>query len=100
VAPLGMKFYTGNQFPAQYKNNIFLAEHGSWNRAKFQGARIMRIIVDPQGKNAKEEVFASGWLAEGNKYLGRPADILVGKDGSLFVADDWAGAIYQISYKK
>lgn len=100
VAPLGMKFYTGNQFPAQYKNNIFLAEHGSWNRAKFQGARIKRIIVDPQGKTAKEEVFASGWLAEGNKYLGRPADILVGRDGSLFVADDWAGAIYQISYKK
>jgi glucose/arabinose dehydrogenase len=100
VAPLGMKFYTGNQFPAQYKNNIFLAQHGSWNRAKFQGARIMRIVVDPQGKTAKEEVFASGWLAEGNKYLGRPADILVGRDGSLMVADDWAGAIYQISYKK
>ena len=100
VAPLGMKFYTGDQFPAQYKNNIFLAEHGSWNRAKFQGARIMRIIVDPNGKNAKEEVFASGWLQGDKTYLGRPADILVGRDGSLFVADDWAGAIYQITYKK
>jgi glucose/arabinose dehydrogenase len=100
MAPLGMKFYTGNQFPAQYRNNIFLAEHGSWNRAKFQGARIMRIIVDPQGKTAKEEVFASGWLQGDKTYLGRPADILIGRDGSLFVADDWAGAIYQISYKK
>jgi len=100
MAPLGMKFYTGNQFPAQYKNNIFLAEHGSWNRHKFQGARIMRIIVDPNGRSAKEEVFASGWLEGDKNYLGRPADILVGRDGSLFVADDWAGAIYQISYKK
>jgi glucose/arabinose dehydrogenase len=100
VAPLGMKFYTGNQFPAQYKNNIFLAEHGSWNRHKFQGARIMRIVVDPNGKSAKEEVFASGWLQGDKTYIGRPADILVGRDGSLMVADDWAGAIYQITYKK
>jgi len=60
VAPLGMKFYTGDQFPAEYKNNIFIAEHGSWNRHKYQGARIMRVTADPDGKNAKEEVFASG----------------------------------------
>src|ERR1700756_4592235 len=60
VAPLGMKFYTGSQFPDEYKNNIFIAEHGSWNRAKYQGARIVRVIVDPDGKQAKEEVFASG----------------------------------------
>ena len=60
----------------------------------------MRIIVDPQGKSAKQEVFASGWLEGDKSYLGRPADILIGRDGSLMVADDWAGAIYQISYKK
>jgi glucose/arabinose dehydrogenase len=100
VAPLGMKFYTGKQFPAEYRNNIFLAEHGSWNRHQYQGARIMRIIVDPKGKQAKQEVFASGWLKGKQDFHGRPADVIVAKDGSLLVADDWAGAIYQISYKK
>lgn len=98
VAPLGMKFYTGSQFPAEYQNNIFIAEHGSWNRHKYQGARIMRVTVDPDGKNAKQTVFASGWLAGDRKYLGRPSDILQAPDGSLLVADDWAGAIYRISY--
>ena len=100
VAPLGMKFYTGKQFPAEYRNNIFLAEHGSWNRHQYQGARIVRIIVDPKGKNAKQEVFASGWIKGKQDFHGRPADVIVAKDGSLLVADDWAGAIYQISYKK
>ena len=100
VAPLGMKFYTGKQFPAEYRNNIFLAEHGSWNRHQYQGARIMRIIVDPKGKQAKQEVFASGWIKGKQDFHGRPADVIVAKDGSLLVADDWAGAIYQISYKK
>jgi glucose/arabinose dehydrogenase len=100
VAPLGMKFYTGSQFPAEYKNNIFIAEHGSWNRHQFQGARIMRVTVDPDGKNAKQEVFASGWIEGKQGYLGRPDDIILDKDGSLLVADDWAGAIYRISYNK
>ncbi len=100
VAALGMKFYTGNQFPADYKDNIIIAEHGSWNRLKYNGARLMRVTVDPDGKNAKEVVFASGWLAPGNKYLGRPNDVLVAKDGSLMVADDYNGAIYRISYSK
>ncbi|HXL65247.1 MAG TPA: PQQ-dependent sugar dehydrogenase, partial [Xanthobacteraceae bacterium] len=62
MAPLGMKFYTGDQFPADYKNNIILAEHGSWNRHQFQGGRLMRITADPDGKNAKEVEFASGWI--------------------------------------
>jgi glucose/arabinose dehydrogenase len=100
VAPLGMKFYTGDQFPAEYKNSILIAEHGSWNRHKYQGARIMRVTVGPDGKNAKEEVFASGWLEGDQGYLGRPADIVLAQDGSILVADDWAGAIYRISYKK
>ena len=100
VAPLGMKFYTGDQFPAEYKNNILIAEHGSWNRHKYQGARIKRVIVDADGKNAKSEIFASGWLEGDQGYLGRPADIVLAKDGSILVADDWAGAIYRISYKK
>ncbi len=100
VAPLGMKFYTGSMFPAEYKNNILIAEHGSWNRHQYQGARIMRVIVGPDGKNAKQEVFASGWIEGKQTYTGRPADIVLAKDGSILVADDWAGAIYRISYDK
>jgi glucose/arabinose dehydrogenase len=100
VAPLGMKFYTGNQFPREYRNNIFIAEHGSWNRHKYQGARIMRVVTDPQGRRAKQQVFATGWINGDQSYTGRPADILVAPDGSLLVADDWAGAIYKISYAK
>jgi glucose/arabinose dehydrogenase len=100
VAPLGMKFYTGSQFPAEYKDNIFIAEHGSWNRHKYQGGRIERVIVEADGKKARQEVFASGWIDGDKSYIGRPADIFVAKDGSLLVADDWAGAIYRISYSK
>lgn len=100
VAPLGMKFYTGDQFPAEYKNNILIAEHGSWNRHKYQGGNITRVIVGPDGKNAKKEVFASGWIEGDQGYLGRPDDIILAKDGSILVADDWAGAIYRISYSK
>jgi glucose/arabinose dehydrogenase len=100
VAPLGMKFYTGSQFPAEYKDNIFIAEHGSWNRHKYQGARIMRVIADKDGKTVKQEVFASGWIEGDRGYAGRPDDVLLASDGSLMIADDWAGAIYQISYSK
>jgi glucose/arabinose dehydrogenase len=100
VAPLGMKFYTGDQFPADYKNNIILAEHGSWNRHTFLGARLMRITVDPDGKNAKQAELASGWIGADGKYRGRPNDVLQAKDGSLMVSDDFTGAIYRISYAK
>jgi glucose/arabinose dehydrogenase len=100
VAPLGMKFYTGDQFPPDYKNNILIAEHGSWNRHVYQGGRIVRISVDPDGKNAKSEVLAEGWITGPQDYFGRPDDILQAKDGSILVADDWAGAIYRISYAK
>ena len=100
VAPLGMKFYTGDQFPADYKNNILIAEHGSWNRHIYQGGRIVRVSVDPDGKNAKHEVFADGFITGPQDYIGRPDDILQAKDGSILVADDWAGAVYRISYAK
>jgi glucose/arabinose dehydrogenase len=99
IAPLGMKFYTGDQFPAEYKNGIFIAEHGSWNRNKKSGYRIVFISVDPDGKNPKETAFAGTWLDD-QKILGRPDDILQAPDGSLLVADDQAGAIYRISYQK
>ena len=100
VAPLGMKFYTGNQFPADYKDSMIIAEHGSWNRHKFQGGRLVRVTVDPDGKNIKEQEFASGWIGADGKYRGRPNDVLQAKDGSLMVADDFTGAIYRISYSK
>jgi glucose/arabinose dehydrogenase len=100
VAPLGMKFYTGNQFPAEYRNNILIAEHGSWNRHTYQGGRIKRVIVDADGKNPRQEIFAEGWLTGKQEYSGRPNDILVAKDGAILVADDWAGAIYRISYSR
>ncbi|HXI05077.1 MAG: PQQ-dependent sugar dehydrogenase [Bradyrhizobium sp.] len=100
VAPLGMKFYTGDMFPAEYKNNILIAEHGSWNRHKYQGARIKRVIVGPDGKDAKQEILAEGWIEGDKGYLGRPDDIIIAKDGSILVSDDWAGAIYRISYSK
>jgi len=100
VAPLGMKFYTGNMFPADYKNNIIIAEHGSWNRHKFQGGRLMRVTTGPDGKGIKQQVFADGWIGADGKYRGRPNDVLVAKDGALMVADDFTGSIYRISYSK
>ncbi|SEO07471.1 Glucose/arabinose dehydrogenase, beta-propeller fold [Rhodospirillales bacterium URHD0017] len=99
IAGLGMKFYTGDMFPAEYKNGIFIAQHGSWNRAKKLGYRVLFLSVDPDGKNPKEQVFAGSWLDD-QKILGRPADVLQAPDGSLLVADDQAGAIYRISYQK
>jgi glucose/arabinose dehydrogenase len=99
IAGLGMKFYTGDMFPAEYKNGIFIAQHGSWNRAKKLGYRVLFLSVDPDGKNPKEQVFAGTWLDD-QKILGRPADVLQAPDGSLLVADDQTGAIYRISYQK
>jgi glucose/arabinose dehydrogenase len=98
VASLGMRFYTGKMFPAEYRNQIFIAEHGSWNRSKKIGYRIALVRVR-DGRVASYETFASGWL-QGESGWGRPADLLVLPDGSLLVADDYAGAIYRISYRK
>jgi len=97
VAALGMRFYTGNQFPAKYRNNVFIAEHGSWNRSKKTGYRIQRVTVSG-GQAVRHEVFADGWL-QGDTAWGRPVDIEVMRDGSLLVSDDHAGAIYRISYR-
>ncbi len=99
VAALGMRFYTGKQFPAEYKNNIFIAEHGSWNRTKKTGYDVVRVVLDAKGNVTKKEVFISGW-ANGDDYFGRPADVHVLKDGSLLVSDDVAGAIFRVTYAK
>ncbi|WP_300318696.1 PQQ-dependent sugar dehydrogenase [Accumulibacter sp.] len=98
AAALGMRFYTGTMFPPEYRNQIFIAEHGSWNRSKKISYRI--TLVRLQGSRAVAyETFASGWLA-GESAWGRPADVLVLPDGSLLVADDHAGAIYRITYRR
>jgi glucose/arabinose dehydrogenase len=99
VAALGMRFYTGTQFPAEYRNSIFIAEHGSWNRSSKVGYRIVNVRVD--GERAVEGTsFLSGWLRSGQSAWGRPADVLVMPDGALLVSDDLAGAIYRITWSK
>jgi glucose/arabinose dehydrogenase len=98
VASLGMRFYSGTMFPPAYRNNIFIAEHGSWNRSSKVGYRVMRVICDPDGSHARQEVFAEGWLAPDQTVWGRPADVLPLPDGSLLISDDYAGAIYRITY--
>ncbi len=96
VAALGMRFYSGTMFPPEYRGNIFIAEHGSWNRSKKIGYRVKRVVIK-DGKAVSQQVFAEGWL-QGERAWGRPADVLVMLDGALLVADDFAGAIYRISY--
>jgi len=96
VASLGMRFYTGKMFPPSYRNQIFIAEHGSWNRSSKIGYRVTLVRLE-NGKAIAYEPFATGWL-QGEKAWGRPADVLVMADGSLLVSDDYAGAIYRISY--
>ena len=98
VGALGMRFYTGTQFPTEFRGNIFIAEHGSWNRSRKIGYRIARVVVEG-GKAIKHEVFAQGWL-QGESAWGRPVDIELLPDGSLLVSDDRAGAIYRIAYTR
>jgi glucose/arabinose dehydrogenase len=100
-AQLGMTFYAGKQFPAKYQGGIFVASHGSWNRTTPSGALINFVSLKPDGTADKSEVFAEGWLDPNtNTYRGRPVDVAVMKDGSLLVSDDFAGAIYRITYQQ
>ena len=101
VAALGMKFYKGNMFPKEYKNAIFIAEHGSWNRSKKVGY-LVSVVKLKDNKVISYRPFATGWLEHDwlrrEKVLGRPAALLELKDGSLLVSDDLAGVIYRIRY--
>ena len=99
AADLGMMFYSGKMFPEKYKNGIFSAQHGSWNRTTPIGARVMFTSIDEEG-NATTVPFAEGWIDENDEYLGRPVAIAQLRDGSILVSDDLAGAIYRISYEK
>ena len=99
VAPLGLKFYSGSMFPQAYSGNIFIAEHGSWDRSKKIGYRVSLVKVQ-NNIGVTYETFASGWLDNDNqKAWGRPVDVLLLPDGSMLVSDDRAGVIYRISYK-
>jgi glucose/arabinose dehydrogenase len=102
IAPLGMKFYTGSMFPAEYKNSMLIAQHGSWNRDPKQGYNVIRVSVDADGK-ATKSAFVDGFL-ENDKgdppMWGRPVDILQMKDGSILFSDDFNGIIYRVSYAK
>ena len=98
VAPLGIRFYTGKQFPAEYRNQLFVAQHGSWNRTKPRGYRVV-LVKFQDGKPVSSNVFAKGWLNASGIAWGQPVDILQLADGSLLVSDDKNGAIYRISYR-
>jgi glucose/arabinose dehydrogenase len=97
VAPLGMMFYTGREFPEEYRGSLLVAEHGSWNRSRKVGYRVMRAVFDPDAAISSYVPFITGWL-QGEAYWGRPVDFEQLPDGSVLVSDDHAGAIYRISY--
>ena len=98
VAALGMRFYTGTMFPAEYRHQIFIAEHGSWNRSTPIGYRVMRVSLKGNEVTGYEP-FVDGWL-EGRRPWGRPVDVLVMPDGALLISDDLAGAVYRVSVSR
>jgi glucose/arabinose dehydrogenase len=102
VAPLGMRFYTGAMFPAEYRNNMFIAMHGSWDRTTKQGYSVMRATVDAGGR-IELKPFLEGFLTDPKAdppMWGRPVDVLVMRDGALLVSDDYNGIVYRVSYAK
>lgn len=99
AADLGLAFYTGKSFPARYQGGLFSAQHGSWNRSKPIGARILYTRLKADATADQSEVFAEGWLDDATgAYRGRPVDVAVLPDGALLVSDDMAGALYRIAY--
>jgi glucose/arabinose dehydrogenase len=101
TAALGMIFYTGRMFPAAYREAIFVARKGSWNRTRLSGFDVVMVKADPAGKNASVTPFMTGFMdAQANTFWGRPAYVLQMPDGALLVSDEQNGAIYRISYRK
>jgi glucose/arabinose dehydrogenase len=97
TAALGMRFYTGNTFPSEYRNAIFIARHGSWNRTKKLGGDIVVARLSEDGAVKSIEPFITGFI-ENNNYVGRPADVEFVKDGSMLISDDFNGAVYRVTY--
>ena len=98
VAAIGLTFYTGSMFPVQYKNQLFVAEHGSWNRSAPLGYRVAVVRIQ-DGTSSGQEVFAGGFF-DGQEVMGRPVDVLQLADGSLLVSDDLQGKMYRITYRE
>jgi glucose/arabinose dehydrogenase len=96
-AALGMRFYTGKMFPAEFRNAIFIARHGSWNRTRKIGGDVVVAKLHVNGTVKSVEPFVTGFL-QNNEYWGRPVDVQVMKDGSMLISDDYAGAIYRVTY--
>lgn len=98
VAPLGMIFYTGDMFPDTYKNQVLIAEHGSWNRSEKIGYRVAMVSFDDKGNPISYQPFVRGWLQGEEDVRGRPADVIELPDGSILISDDFAGKIYRVVY--
>ena len=98
MASLGMRFYQGRQFPVRYRKQLFVAQHGSWNRTKPQGYRVA-LVNFKDGKPVSEHAFISGWLTGEDKVLGRPVDVLETREGSLLISDDKLGVVYKVEYQ-
>ena len=99
VAALGMRFYSGSMFPSDYRDAIFIARHGSWNRTRKIGADVIAVHLNKSGTVRAMEPFLTGFLAD-NNYLGRPVDVQPMRDGSLLISDDWNGAVYRVTYDR
>lgn len=97
TAPLGIAFYSGEQFPGRYRGAAFVALHGSWNRSQLAGYKVVALLFQADGSLVQED-FASGFESN-DDVIGRPVDVAVGPDGSLFVSDDYTGSVYRIAYK-
>jgi len=97
VAPLGMRFYSGRMFPERYRNAVFIARHGSWNRTKKLGGDVIVLRLNKEGSVQSMEPFLTGFL-DNNSFIGRPVDVQPMRDGSLLISDDWNGAVYRITY--
>ncbi|MEX0844990.1 MAG: PQQ-dependent sugar dehydrogenase, partial [Balneolaceae bacterium] len=99
VAPLGLLFYTGNMFPETYKNQVLIAEHGSWNRSEKIGYRIAIVTFDESGNPIEYKPFIKGWLQGEEDVRGRPVALLQLADGSVLISDDHGNKIYRVTYK-
>lgn len=98
-ASLEMLFYQGSQFPAEYRGDIFAAEHGSWNRHMKTGYEVIRVAMKAGRATGEYEDFLTGFVTPSGDVWGRPVGVAVAKDGSLFVSDDGSGSIWRVSYK-
>jgi len=99
-APLQIAFYDGNNFPAEYRRSAFVTMHGSWNRSKRTGYKVVRLLFNETGQpTGLYEDFMTGFVVSDDQVWGRPVGVTVGKDGSLFVTEDGNGTIWRVTYQ-